>query len=100
MLLQPVTTAPFSRAARSIVAGSSRGSGTGSPWTRSRATPPSGNMVSRTWVKRSSTATSNSLRVLPATALCGTRVTQSAAASSAGAGYPSAPHASTDTSGG
>ena len=52
MLLHPVTTAPFSSAARSMVAGSSRGSGTGSPCTRSRATPPSGKIVSRTWVKR------------------------------------------------
>ena len=86
MLLHPVTTAPFSSAAKSMVAGSSRGSGTGSPCTRSRATPPSGKIVSRTWVKRCSTVTSNSFRESPATALRGTKVVHEAAASSAGAG--------------
>ena len=86
MLLQPVTTAPFSSAARSMVAGSSRGSGTGSPWTRSRATPPSGNMVSRTCVARCPGSTSKPLRASPATGLRGTSVVQVAPASPAGEG--------------
>ncbi len=86
MLLQSVTVAPFSSAARSIVPGSSLGSGTGSPRTRSRATPPSGKIVSRTWVNRCAAVTSNSLRESPATALRGTRVVHVIAFSSAGDG--------------
>ena len=53
MSLQSTTTPPCSRAARSSgMPQMSRGSGTGSPCTCSRATPPSGEMVSRTWVMR------------------------------------------------
>src|SRR6266568_2788788 len=66
MFEQSTTRPPFSSAARSSGAPpSQRGSGTTSPCTRSRATPPSGKMLSRTCVKLSSAAVVNWLRVSP-----------------------------------
>ncbi len=55
MSLHESTRPPFSAAATSISAPPLprlRQSGTTSPWTRSRATPPSGKMLSRRWVIR------------------------------------------------
>ena len=77
-----------------------RGSGTGSPCTRNRATPPSGWMDSRTWVNRRSSSTGKGLSQSPASGDRGTSVTHSARSSSAGEGWPSTPVASTEADGG
>jgi len=74
-----------------------RGSGTTRPATRSRATPPSGKIDSRTWVKRRGSHTRNSLCASPFSSDRGTISAQPAAgpASSPRPGYPSHPQAST-----
>ncbi len=58
-------------------------SGTTSPWTRSRETPPSGKMFSRTWVNLRPSPTANSCAASPPRGLFGTISTQSASWSSA-----------------
>ena len=83
------TTAPCSSAARSIGPPSARSRdhrGTTSPWTRRRATPPSGKMSSRTWVKRRSAsraAIANALLGVAVRAACAAGSRVHAAASSA-----------------
>src|SRR5215831_7974575 len=72
---------------------SPRGSGITSPRTRSRATPPSGKMDSRTWVKRRASATGKVLCASPRSGDRGTSSAQSAAGSpsSVVAGFPPPP---------
>ena len=91
--LRAAMSAPFSSAARSKVMPSSRaGSGTTSPWTCSRATPPSGKMFRRTWVKRRPEVTLNECLASPVTRARGTIARHppapGSAVSSSGEGYP------------
>src|SRR6516225_2109317 len=91
-------SAPFSSAARSVVRPSSiAGSGTTSPWTCSRAMPPSGKMFNRTWVNLRAECTLNSCRALPVSGARGMISRQSQEpASSSDEGYPATEHPSAE----